>query len=149
MVHREAMGGHNCSSTVCGMLHVCGEGVKGTSGTCLELLLTWFPVVPAARMEHGCGAGLAHSSPPLVPGGLRAGGGVGLVVRKRWTSCQETLWEAKSPRVGWMEEVAQGGLCVCPPSAHPASQEQEKHRGCLEDTNILSEGSGRANRGCG
>lgn len=61
----------------------------------------------------------------------------------------DSLGSKKNPRVGWMEEVAQGGLCVCPPSAHPASQEQEKHRGCLEDANILSEGSGRASRGCG
>lgn len=104
---------------------MCLEGVKGTSGTCLELLLTWFPVVPAARMEHGCGAGLAHSSPPLVPGGLRAGGGVGLVVRKCWTSCQETLWEAKGfPGLGrWKRWHKEGSVCVLRvPTLHPRSR---------------------------
>lgn len=70
-----------CTATavcsVCRMIPGLEEGVKGTSGTCLDLLLTWVLAVPAARMEHGCAAGLAHSSPHLVPEGLGLGLGLG------------------------------------------------------------------------
>lgn len=56
--------------------------------------------------------------------------------------------------LGWVD--GKGGtrkaLSMCPPGAHPASQQQEKPLGGLEDTNILSERdilSRRANQTCG
>lgn len=51
--------------SVCRMFPGLGEGVKGTSGTHLKLLLTWFLAVPAASRAEGCEWGWAGAQEVL------------------------------------------------------------------------------------
>lgn len=128
---------------LCAVFVGCSLGLD-TSGTCLDLLLTWLLVVPAARIEQGCGAGLSHS--PTTGARRAEGWGWG------WAGGQEmlglmprdSLGSKKIPWLGGWKRWHKGGSVCVSSNAHPPSQQQEEPLGCLEDTNISAEGSGRA-----
>lgn len=135
VVHREA----TVVCSVCRMLP--GLGALGPAWICCS------PCCPCCQDGARLWSRAGTQLPPLLPGGLGwgwAGGQEMLDLMPR-----DSLGSKKIPWAGWVEGVAQGRLCLCPPSAQPPSQQQEEPLGCLGDTNISAEGSGRGSQSHG